>query len=178
MIKAGTWLAQRPVTDLERPGLFDRILAKAIDDGVCLIWTGATSRGCPVMRHRGRLCSVRRLVFEATTGRNVPEGLVPASQCRRSACVSPDCLMVRTVSELRRIDAQRGVYSHPESNLKRRRASLSIAKFSEELVQQARTFEGTCAQAAAATGISLSHVKKIRLGQARVPMTNVWRGLQ
>lgn len=178
MIKAGTWLARRPVTDQERPGLFERILAKVVEDGGCLIWVGATARKCPVIRHRGRTCSVRRLMYEATTGRNVPEGVVPSSRCRNTACVSPDCLMLPTLSELRMIDAQRGVYSHPESNLKRRRAALSAAKFSDELVQQARSFEGTCAQASAATGISLSHVKKIRLGQARVPMTNVWRGLQ
>lgn len=178
MIKAGTWLARRPVTDLERPGLFDRILAKVREDGACLIWTGATSRGCPVISHRGHTCSVRRLMYEAVTGHRVPAGRVPSSRCRDIACVSPDCLMVPTVSELRTIDAQRGVYSHPEACLKRRRAAAAAAKFSDELVQQARCFEGTCAQAAAATGISLSHVKKIRLGQARVPMTNVWRGLQ
>lgn len=177
MIKAGTWLARRPVTDLERPGLFERILSKVVEDGACLIWMGAKCRGCPEMRHRGRQSSVRRLMHEAMTGRNVPDGLVPVSRCRNKACVSPDCLMLITVSELRTIDAQRGVYSHPEANLKRRRASLLAAKFSDELVHQARSFEGTCAQAAAATGISLSHVKKIRLGQARVPVTHVWRGL-
>lgn len=116
-------------------------------------------------------------MHEAMTGRNVPAGLVPSSRCRNIACVSPDCLMLPTLSELRVIDAQRGIYSHPEANLKRRRAALSVAKFSDELVHQARSYEGTCAQAAAATGISLSHVKKIRLGQARVPVSHVWRGL-
>lgn len=178
MIKSSTSTAIRPVTDLERPGLFRRILGLTVADECCLLWVGATCDGNPVISHRGRSCSVRRLMYEAMTGRRVPLGMVAAARCRQTACVSPDCLMMTTVAELRRLDAARGIFCHVPCDIKRLRASRAHATYSDELVQQARDFEGTCAQAAAATGISLAHVKRLRAGLARVSVPGVWRGLQ
>lgn len=178
MIRNSAMAAIRPVTDLERPGLFQRVLGLAVADECCLLWIGATCGGNPVISHRGRSCSVRRLMHEALTGRHVPAGMIAAARCRQAACVSPDCLMTVTVGELRRLDAERGVYCHVPCDMKRIRASRAHATYSDELVQQARSFEGTSAQAAVATGISLAHVKRLRAGLARMSVPGVWRGLQ
>lgn len=169
---------RRPVTDLERQTLLARIMAKVVEDGGCLLWQGATGGGQPIMRHRGGRCYVRRLVHEALTGRHVPAGKVASARCRNPACVSPDCLLIATLSEIRQIDAQRGIYSTADGNLRRLLAARAKATIPEALVVQAREFVGTSAQAAAATGISVSHVKRIRSGHARGPVADVWRALR
>lgn len=170
--------ASRPVTNVERPRLFERILGLCLDDAPCLLWVGATCRACPVISHRGRSCSVRRLMHEALTGRCVPRGLVAAARCRRDDCVSPDCLMVVPVGQLRQIDASRGVYNHVPGDIVRRRASQAHAQYPESLVQLAREMEGSRRLAALATGISQAHVTRIRAGHARVPAVGIWKGLQ
>lgn len=168
-----------PITDDERPRLLARIVGKCVEEGGCLIWHGCFSdSGVPQVSFRGRACSVRRVLHECITGQAAPAGMVVAPRCRHPRCVSPDCAMLVSVGRLRRLDAQRGVFSSPQANAARRVAARKRAAIPDAVVEQVRAHVGTCAQAAEATGVSLSHCKAIRAGRARRPMQgDVWKGL-
>lgn len=167
------------VTDVERPRLLARIVEKCVEEGCCLIWHGCFSTsGVPQVSFRSRARSVRRMVYECVTGRPVPAGCVATARCRNPRCVSPDCVVAMPVLELRRQDAQRGAYNSAKANAARLVAARKRAgRIPEEVVERVRTFVGTCAEAAEATGVSLSHCKNIRGGRARKPLGNVWGGL-
>lgn len=167
------------ISDEERPRLLARIVAKCDEVGACLIWDGCFSEsGVPQVSFRSKACSVRRVMHECLTGQPVPTGMLVAPKCRNARCVSPDCAMLVSVGRLRRIDAERGAFSAPHANAARRVAGRKRAKIPDEVVERVRMFVGTCAQAAQATGVSLSHCKAIRSGRARKPLAgNVWEGL-
>lgn len=168
-----------PITDEERPRLLARIVAKCVEEGTCLIWCGCLSKSdVPQVGHRGRARSVRRVLHECATGQAVPATMVVAPRCRNRRCVSPDCAMLVSVGTLRRLDAQRGAFSAPHANAARRVAARKRATIPDAVIEQVRAFVGTCAQAAQATGVSLSYCKAIRSGRARKLLTgNVWEGL-
>lgn len=167
------------VTDDERPRLLSRILANCEEEGGCLIWQGGrTKDGQPIINFRSGCRYVRGLMYEAHHGVLPPADKVLAPKCRNSCCVSPDCIVAMTVQALRRLDARRGAYSRPAANATRLLLARRRATISEDVVQRVREFEGTCAQASLATGVSLSHTKKIRAGTARRPLVSVWAGLQ
>lgn len=170
------------ITDNNRAAILARITRQCVADGdgasVCLIWGGATSRaGAPIINAGGRCRPVRRVVWEALHGSLPAPGIFVVAGCRNAACVSPDCLTCMSVLDLRRLDSQRGAYSRPDTNAARALRARRRAAIPEHVVQQVRDFEGTCAQAAQATGVSLSHCKNIRAGRARKPLGNVWGGL-
>lgn len=170
--------AANPITDSERPGLLARIVDKCREEGGCLIWHGCFSdSGVPQVSFRSRAHSVRRVLYEAVTGRAPAAGMVVAPRCRHPKCVSPDCLQLLTVSQLRKLDAARGVFNTATANAARLVAARRRAVIPDDLITLVRNYEGTCAQAAAASGVSLSHCKKIRAGTARAPMASPWKGL-
>lgn len=166
------------VTADERPRLLARILAGCLEDGGCMIWRGACSGGGqPIISFRRCCRYVRGLVYEVHHGARPPKGMLLAPRCRNTRCVSPECIKPTTVAALRKTDAQRGAYSRPDTNAARLLRARSRATIPESVVQRVREFDGTCAQAAQATGVSLAHVKKIRAGTARKPLASVWAGL-
>jgi hypothetical protein len=167
------------ITDANRPAILARIAGQCTDEGSCLLWGGATGHdGAPIINVGGQCRRVRRVMWEALHGWLPPPGKLIVAKCRHPRCVSPDCLCCMSVRKLRRLDARRGAFSHPAANVARALAARRRATIPEAVVQQVRVFEGSCAQAAQATGVSLSHVKSIRAGRARKPLAgNVWAGL-
>ncbi len=167
-----------PVTDDERPRLFARILANCVEVGACLVWRGACSGPKPVMTFRGGTRYVRALMYEAHHGTGAPPGMQLVPMCRNPQCVAPECIAVLTRRATARMDAARGVYSRPAANAARLLSARRRASVSEAVVEAIRAFEGSCAQASQATGVSLSHCKDIRAGRKRRPLVgDVWRGL-
>ena len=168
-----------PITDAERPGLLARISAKSVEEGACLIWRGcfSDSSGVPQVSFRSRAHSVRRVLYEAVTGRAPGAAMVVAPRCRNPRCVSPDCLQLMTVAQLRKADAARGAFSGANANAARLAAARRRAEIPDDVIALVRSFEGTSAQAAAASGVSLSYCKQIRAGKARVPLASPWKGL-
>jgi hypothetical protein len=60
------------------------------------------------------------------------------------------------------------------------KATITIrakSRFSDDLVERARSMPGSCVTVAQATGISLAHTKAIRNGTARRPLASPWAGL-
>lgn len=168
-----------PITLGERLSLLARIASKCEEEGACLLWRGAVSiGGVPQVSFRNRAHSVRRILHECHTGQPVPTGMIVASRCRNPLCVAQDCAILLTVRDLRQIDARRGIFSNPAANAARSLAARRRTTIPDAVIDLVRTFDGTCAEAAKAAGISRSHAIAIRAGRARKPLVgNVWGGL-
>lgn len=167
------------VTPQERAPLLARILARCEEEGDCLLWQGGCTKvgGRPIISFRSGCRYVRTLMYEIAHASAPPAGMVLAPRCRNPACVSRKCVRPITVQALRRLDAARGAYSSPAANAARVLVARRRVRIPEQVVQRVRAFEGTSAQAAQATGVSLAHTKAIRAGRARAPLDNPWRGL-
>lgn len=60
------------------------------DGSVCLEWTRSlNSDGYPIVRHRGRLVLVTRLVLTKHLGRPIAPGMLACHTCDNPPCISP-----------------------------------------------------------------------------------------
>lgn len=143
-------------------------------DGKHWIWQFATrDSGASVTRHDSKTVSVRRLVRELTDGKPVAQGLEVTPRCNHALRVSPSCCLQTTTNGRFALAMARGAYSHnPAAVAKRMVRQRAESKYSDALIEQARTAEGTCEQVAERTGISLGYVKDIRSGKARRAFDN------
>lgn len=83
--------------------LAERILARCVRNGECLVWQGATTKGgYGMVTHRQRHVFVHRAVYEYFNG-PVPDGYevdhVHENGCRFTACCEPSHLEAVTKSE-------------------------------------------------------------------------------
>lgn len=77
----------------------DRVMARAIADGDCVVWQGAKSaEGYGYIKVSGRLRLVHREVFAAHYG-PILDGLVVDHKCRNRSCVKPEHLQQVTRKE-------------------------------------------------------------------------------
>ena len=155
-----------------------RVRAQCVADGDCLIWTGCVKSGngqpqANIGPWRG--VSLSRLVFAAQHGRAPQANMLVVPACGNRRCMA--CLAEMTRSAAQQRAAERGVYSHPVAVANRTAALRRRSRYSDELIERARTMPGTCVQAAQETGISKSYVRTLRAGLCRVPDVGVWKGL-
>lgn len=99
--KGATWRDHRPDAGAYQPALplkaakeprpttlTGRVAAKTRREGDCLIWTGATSKGRPMMNVDGNTTTAQRAVYEAHHG-PIPEGQRVYGTCSNApACVA------------------------------------------------------------------------------------------
>jgi hypothetical protein len=145
------------------------LLSRCIEEGDCQIWQGATDGyGRAQTRHDGRIWYVRRLMFELTAGRPIKPGLVMACKCGNPRCVSMICAVETTNKGRARLAVARDAYRNADKIRRMTVTRRANSKFSDELVEQIRNMDESCAKISKAVGMSLSHVKAIRRGTIRI----------
>lgn len=158
------------------------IRLRCTECGDCWLWDGALCGGyngshrTPSMHFRGKTASVRRVVYELRHG-GIPEGKVISPRCGQRLCVSPECLQALTVKQSKERAAKRGAFSNPGKNRRGAMTKRARSWITDEMVAQIRTANVASRKIAADTGVSLSHVKAIRRGQARRDYANPLGGL-
>lgn len=110
--------------------------AKKRLDG-CIIWTGTTSRGYPVISIGPGLAYVHRVLWLLTRGR-IPRGVELTRRCRRKECINPHHL--RPVSYRSQEYLSEADLSHREQSRRRMLAVWSDPKKRAKL--QAAMVEG------------------------------------
>lgn len=154
------------------------IKSRCTEDGDCWMWNGAADdRGRPTMHYKGKTMAVRRVVRMLTDGQDIPAGMQVPCECGRTGCVSPECSTVTTPKKRAEMAARRGAFNRPDAALKSMMTIRARSKITDDMVQAARDFDGTCKQASEATGISLSHTKAIRSHRARRDYSSPFAGL-
>ncbi len=152
--------------------------SRCLEIGECWIWQGGIdAQGRPQTRHGGKVVYVRRLARELADGKPMPRRLQAAAHCGDHLCVSPHCSYRATPQQRARAAAQRGAYSDAAKIRRSTHTVRARSHITEALVAQVRAATPPCSAIAAATGISLSHVKAIRSGRARRDFSNPFDAL-
>lgn len=146
--------------------------------GQCWIWQGATDgKGRPQLRnglHGTR--SPRRLVRQLTDGKPVPAHLVVTCKCGDILCISSDCSVVATNSTTHKMAVARGSYRNAARDIRMALTKRAQSHISEDMVQIIRLAQSAL-DGHRQTGVSLSHCKAIRRGDARRSYSSPFAGL-
>lgn len=112
--------------------LEEKLLAKATQQGECLIWTGQKDpRGYGKLRLNGRLQSAHRLMYTLRIG-PIPEGMVV-----RHSCDNPSCIAIDHLSLGAQLDNVHDMFQRGRAN-KARGERASASKLTEAQVREIR----------------------------------------
>lgn len=147
--------------------LLDKIHSRCDEEGDCWIWKqGCSDSGMPQISVGSKTCNVRRLVYAEVHG-CIPEGKRVSPRCGHKQCVSPKCLQAVTHKAAHQSAARRGAHSSRVKIIKTALAMRARSHITEEVVQRIQGFIGPIRLICAETGVSESHAKAIRRGEAR-----------
>lgn len=152
----------------------DRILAKCVEEGDCLIWTGATDgRSTPVMHVGGRNTQVRRVMLEDRLKRPIRKGYVAARACHNRMCVA----CVKEAQNRSIVAAQRGAFNSIAKDLSISLAKRKLSRYSDDKVRAVRDAEGSYASIAEKFGMSRAYVGDLKNNRRRKDYGNPFAGL-
>ncbi len=159
----------------------DTIKARCTLEGDCWLWPASAKPHAkprtPAVRHNGKTVAVRRLARELADGRPIPHKLEAVARCANLRCVSPECSMKVSTKRSRQIQIERGHLVNAASMAKRAATLSATSKFSEVVIEQARTAQGSTRKVAAELGMHHTYVHYLRQGKARQAHRNPFAGL-
>lgn len=160
----------------------ESIKARCTVDGPCWIWptTGKPRRRpqAPTVKHEGKQTYVRRLARMLADRKPVPRNREVVTHCDNLRCVSPECSFKVTGKRRRQIRMERGRFVNAATIAKGIATVHARSKFSEHVIQLARTSTGSLREVGAALGMHPTTVHYVRKGTLRMAANNPFAGLQ
>lgn len=158
-------MSHRALTAAQRKALQQKILTRCTEDGGCLIWPGAMADGTsPQVRVGGRTFTARRFLYEQTIG-PVPAGKYIGVQCECQRCLRHIGPM--SPGEVSRKVAATGALSAAVNGPKIAAGRRHHKKYDDAFVDQLRASDLPTMELSRETGVSFSHLYKVRSGAAR-----------
>jgi len=160
--------------------VFDKIAARTVEEGDCLLWTGTmcASGTIPSIFNKGKLTSVCRLLWEKKNG-SIPAGMLIYRTCGNIQCVRPAHLGICTVSELGRFSGS--LDKQKKSELQKVAISLTMRKLSkltQSDVDDILTSPDKVSALAERFNVSERSIYQIRSGPRwKYRASNPWAGL-
>lgn len=160
----------------------ETIKARCTLDGPCWIWptTGKRRRKSwtPSVRHNGKTIAVRRLARGLADGKPVQCNLDVVAECGNKRCVSPECSFKATGTRRRTLNNERGLHFNAATYAKSIATQRARSKFSEELIERARTSTGSLCEVGAQLGMHPTTVHYVRKGVLRNASNNLFARLK
>ena len=144
------------------------IHARCVDEGDCLLWTGAKNdSGLPYGSHRGKTVNLRRLVWELSHGATIRPGYLACTSCGNASCLQPEHVVARTRKAHGALLSAAGSYSCPsrKARITAGRRKAANIKISLEIAREIRRSDDTAEVEAAKHGVSKNLVNGIRQGR-------------
>ncbi len=156
----------------------EKLLAKAIDDGGCLVWQQATVNGHPTVTIKGKSQLVRRVLWEEIKG-PLKAGEIVRCTCGRPRCIDIGHAVKTTHAALARENGQRGLMGGlvRSASIARAKRASAQAKLTDADVQAIRSGAERIPAIAARLGISEGHAYKVRRHDARREHCSPFAGL-
>lgn len=147
----------------------ERLLARTVEEGECLLWQGLVANGSPVVHTTAGYLTVRRLVWQHAHGMPMPGHLRAVCSCREPACVRPEHVRALSTRQIALLCAKEGKFRTAQ-----RRAAIAATKRAQsrltpELVERIRAADSGAA-IARELGICKSTASKIRRGESWRPI--------
>lgn len=160
-----------PTDLIGRQQLLDAIHARCVDDAGCLRWTGAlNTSGHPVMRLRGKVVLVRRVVYQLQCRPLVPEQRV-IMRCECRGCIDTGHMLAASSHQrMMREAARQGRLASPLRSLKTARALRARSRWSDADIAAFRAAEGSVLERAERFGMSPTYAYLVHRGEARMPL--------
>jgi hypothetical protein len=153
----------------------DDIFKRTVEVGECREWTGSfTTSGVPLVYHRGQRTTVRKVVYEIRTGKQLPVGMVASTKCTNPRCVDHVLPLTKAqMLERSRANTNQELRAAKIAASKRRTA----AKLTPEQVQMIRDSKETSTALALRLGVHHSVPAGIRKGLMWKEFTTPFSGL-
>lgn len=157
----------------------EKLLAKTIDDGGCLVWQHAAVNGHPAVTINGKSLLVRRVIWAELKGPLRP-GEIIRSTCGTPGCINPEHLTKTTHADLARQNGQAGLMGGlvRSASIARVKRASAQAKLTDDDVQAIRSGAECIPAIAARLGISEGHAYKVRRHDARREHCSPFAGLR
>ncbi|MES2909856.1 MAG: hypothetical protein V4718_00620 [Pseudomonadota bacterium] len=144
------------------------LLARTVEEGDCLLWTGHASEG-KFPRWGAR--PARRVVYEAIHG-PLSRRLQVSAHCKNPLCVHPNCLFAQTRGKANKSRQDAQTFRANVAAAQRKRSSLTI-----EIVREIRASSLSNTEAGAPHGLHRNYVARIRRNEAWVDFASPFAGL-
>jgi hypothetical protein len=154
---------------MSRMTFSERVLAKCVECGDCLIWKGAwASEGTtPAIYFDGRSANVRSALWQQM-GKKVPHGHTIKAKCGEPACVAPAHLVANNY---------RAIPKTPTAKAITTRSMRARSKLTEDIVAQIRASDDRLIDWAQRLDVSISTISAIRLHKKWVPTNSMFSAL-
>ncbi|WPB58622.1 hypothetical protein [Xylophilus sp. GOD-11R] len=164
-------------TDLKT--IADRMLARCVEEGDCLIWPGATNpKGLPVAWAGRATASGRRIIWEAVTGKELQLADCILMTCECVRCLNFAHMCKADRSAVIKLATKSGTHRSPARGQKLREAYKTRTGYDGEAVAAlVRSSTLTGVEIERQHGIRQSVVSRIRRGVAWPEKTNPFAGL-
>jgi hypothetical protein len=158
--------------------------SRTVEEGDCWIWQGYKANGTPQVSHprpgfSSKMYSVRRLMRDLVTGKPTPDGHY-VTRCNDAACVNPEHVLFRPDDQhMKRIGRTVSTSANITRSMKLRKYRIRIghAKLSEQIAQEIRLSNESCATLGERYGVDKSLISKVRRGTAWRVLANPFQGL-
>lgn len=160
-------------------GLLAYVLARVVEDGDCLRWTGWSANGHPAGTIAGRRMLIRRELYKAAHG-PIREGKIVRCNCETPDCVNPEHATLTTYKAVAKQLGAEGVMSGPvrSARIAAVKRAGKQAKITQKDARAIRASDEPLRVLAARYGLSKETCSKIRRGQVQREFAgNPWAGL-
>lgn len=138
------------------------IRAKCCEEGTCWLWQGAMHTGHPVLRHRGKVVNVRRIIAEEFLYLAV-EGKLATARCGNGKCCAPEHVEMVTRRTLQRRTTRRTQHQQrPTRNAKQAAIQRARSVLDWDKVQAIRASDLPGRKLAEQYGVALETVQNVR----------------
>lgn len=143
----------------------ESLLARTVEVGPCLEWTGYFRNSTPLVFHNGRVRGVRRVIRELQN-KKIIEGVFFGTNCGNPKCVNPDHIAARNQKTHVQQMSKKVDYMHPSRLLKLSNSAQVRRKLTDEQLHIILTSDKTRRVLGEEFSVHPSLISRIRQGKA------------
>jgi len=143
----------------------ESLLARTVEMGTCMEWTGSLRNHTPMVFHNGKMKSVRRIIC-AMQNRTVPAGYFVSNSCGDPKCIHPSHIVFRSPSAHAKAMCKAIDYQNPTRRIKLAESAQVRRKLTDEQLQTILSGEQSCTTLAKEFKVNKAVIAKVRRGEA------------